>query len=246
MLTMDDGARMHFDVRGRGEPLILLHGLTGTRGDWVHVFDLEALEARYSVVTPDARGHGQSTDPGEAFGFRRCALDLLAILDELGIERARAVGMSLGAKTLLHVATMASDRVTSMVLVSPTPRFPETTRALFRAFAAAEHSEEERAEMRSKHVGGDRQIDALWHLPARFADDPDDMSFTPARLASIAARTLVVAGDRDPLYPLELACELRHAIPRSWLWVVPGGGHVPIFGDERKGFEQRALAFLDA
>jgi pimeloyl-ACP methyl ester carboxylesterase len=212
----------------------------------MHLFDLAALEARYRLIAPDARGHGRSTNPSGAFTFRRCALDVLAIMNDLGIDRARAVGMSLGAKTLLHLATMAPERVSAMILVSPAPRFPEATRALFRAFASAEHTKEEWAAMRLQHPGGDAQIDALWCLPARFADHPDDMSFTPAKLAAISARTLVVAGDRDPLYPVELACELRRDIAHSWLWVVPGGGHVPIFGDERAGFERRALAFLEA
>jgi pimeloyl-ACP methyl ester carboxylesterase len=70
------------------------------------------------------------------------------------------------------------------------------------------------------------------------------MSFTASTLASITARTLVVAGDRDPLYPVELAVELFRGIPGSSLWVVPGGGHGPIFGAERESFASRALAFL--
>jgi pimeloyl-ACP methyl ester carboxylesterase len=98
-----DAAELHVDERGDGEPLLLLHGLTGTGADWAHVFDLDGLAARHRVVRPDARGHGRSTNPTGTFTFRRCALDVLALMDHLGIARARAVGMSLGAMTLLHV-----------------------------------------------------------------------------------------------------------------------------------------------
>lgn len=70
------------------------------------------------------------------------------------------------------------------------------------------------------------------------------MSFTPPKLATIEARTLIVHGDRDPLYPVELAVGMYRAIPRSRLWVVPGGGHGPIFGPARTRFVETALAFL--
>jgi pimeloyl-ACP methyl ester carboxylesterase len=70
------------------------------------------------------------------------------------------------------------------------------------------------------------------------------MSFTTEHLSKIAARTLVVSGDRDPLYPVELAVELYRGIRNASLYVVPGGGHGPIFGAESARFAQRALEFL--
>lgn len=245
-VRVDDGAELHVVERGEGEPLLLLHGMTGTGADWKHVFDLDALASRFRVIAPDARGHGRSTNPGDDFSFGRCGRDVPAILDALGIDRVRAVGVSLGAKTLLHVATLAPDRVSAMILVSATPRFPEATRALFREAAAAEHSPEEWERMRKIHVQGDAQIAALWALPRRFADDATDMSFTRERLATIGARTLLVSGDRDPFYPVELAVELYRSIPRASLWVVPSGMHSPIFVSEREAFVREAMVFLAA
>ncbi|WP_254625004.1 alpha/beta fold hydrolase [Myxococcus sp. CA051A] len=71
------------------------------------------------------------------------------------------------------------------------------------------------------------------------------MNFTPPLLGTVRARTLLVQGDQDPLYPLELSVELYRAIPASRLWVVPGGGHGPIFGEQREDFARTALAFLE-
>lgn len=238
---MADGVELHVEESGSGEPLLLLHGLTGTGADWEHVFDLAALSERYRVIRPDARGHGRSSPAGE-FTFRRCALDVLALMNALGLEKTRAVGMSLGAKTLLHVATEAPDRISKMVLVSATPRFPEATRALFCAAAAAPHTPAEWTAMRARHFHGDAQIAALWALPARLAD----MSFSAEQLSAIVAPTLIVAGDRDPLYPVELAVELYRGIANAKLYVVPGGGHGPIFDTEREAFNARALDFLAA
>jgi pimeloyl-ACP methyl ester carboxylesterase len=241
-----EGTALYVEERGAGEPLLLLHGFTGTGADWRHVFDLDALARTHRVILPDARGHGRSTNPTGAFSFRQCAQDVIGLLDALGVERVRAIGVSLGAKTLLHLATAQPSRVTAMITVSATPRFPEPTRALFRAAAAAPHTPEEWAAMRALHVQGDAQIAALWKLPERFAEDTTDMAFTPARLAAIDARTLIVSGDRDPLYPVELAVDLFRGIRGASLWVVPGGGHGPIFLAERDAFVRVALPFLAA
>jgi pimeloyl-ACP methyl ester carboxylesterase len=77
-----------------------------------------------------------------------------------------------------------------------------------------------------------------------FADSYDDVHFTPQSLQRITAETLVVFGDRDPLYPVRLAFELRASIPRSFLWVVPNGGHGPVFGPAAGPFLQTAEAFF--
>lgn len=241
-----EGNELYVEERGSGDPLLLLHGLTGTGADWAHVFDLDALAQTHRVILPDARGHGRSTNPSGAFTFRQCARDVIALLDVLGIGRVRAIGVSLGAKTLLHVATEQPARVSAMVMVSAAPRFPEPTRALFRAAASAAHTPEEWAAMRAMHLHGGDAIAALWRLPRLFADNETDMTFTAERLAGVAARTLVVSGDRDPLYPVELAVELFRGIPRSSLCVVPGGGHGPIFLSEREAFVRVALPFLNA
>jgi pimeloyl-ACP methyl ester carboxylesterase len=77
-----------------------------------------------------------------------------------------------------------------------------------------------------------------------FATSYDDMAFTSALLGTITARTLIVHGDRDPLYPVEMAIELFRGIPQSALWIVPNGGHGPIFGSMASTFVDIALAHL--
>ena len=94
-------------------------------------------------------------------------------------------------------------------------------------------SEEEWKTMRQWHKQGDEQIRALWLQGNRFKDSYDDMNFTPPYLSTITARTLIVHGDRDPFYPAKMAIELYEAIPRSHLWMIPNGGHGPIFGAAR-------------
>lgn len=200
---------------------------------WVPIGDLSSQnpQSGYQVVIPDLRGHGRSTNPSGEFTFWQCSLDVLALLDHLGVKQFKAIGVSLGAKTLLHTATQQPARVEAMVLVSATPYFPEQARAIMRQVNSENRTDAEWQQMRQWHKHGDEQIRALWRMTNAFKDSYTDMNFTPPYLSTISARTLIVHNDRDPLYPVSLAVEMFTAIPRSHLWVVPNAGHGPIFGE---------------
>jgi len=237
-----NGIEMYFETRGVGEPLLLLHGGGGVGANWRLVFG-EGPEG-FRLIVPDLRGHGRSTNPSGEFSFRQLALDVFALLDRLGVERFSAVGLSMGGKALLHMATQQPERAEALVVVSAAPYFPARARELMREAAAAEHTEAEWRQMREWHTRGDEQIRALFRLPELLKDSYSDMNFTPPYLSTVRARTLIVHGDRDPLYPVSLALEMYDAIPRSYLWVVPNGGHGPIFGDDATRFAETSLAFL--
>jgi pimeloyl-ACP methyl ester carboxylesterase len=237
-------AELAYEIRGEGEPLLLLHGFFGSSGDWVHLFNLDELARRYRIIMPDARGHGRSTNPGGAFTHRQCAQDTRALLDHLGIARVKAIGLSLGGNTLLHLATTAPDRVEAMVLIGAPSYFPAQARAIMGAVSDEGRSEDDWREMRARHPQGDEQIRALWRIARGFATSHDDMAFTPPLLATITARTLIVTGDRDVLYPLEIFVEQLRAIRNAALMVIPNGGHDAVFRQARPDFTRTALAFL--
>jgi pimeloyl-ACP methyl ester carboxylesterase len=219
----------------------------GIGADWRGVFPADP--EGYRVIVPDLRGHGRSTTPAGGFTFKQCAIDVRDLLDHLGIERVKAIGMSMGAKTLLHLATAGPSRVEAMVLVSATPYFPQALRTAAAQFTRSSYDslpEAGRDALRRRHVYGDEQIRWLYDITRGFATSYDDMAFTPAQLGTITARTLIVHGDRDPYYPVELAVELFRGIPQSALWIVPGGAHGPIFGSMALPFVSAALAHLAA
>jgi len=237
-----NGMQMYYELSGQGEPLVLLHGFTGSGRDWELIF--KEPPAGYRLVVPDLRGHGRSTNPSMVFTHRQSALDVFALLDRLSIDRFRAIGMSAGAKTLLHMATQQPRRVEAMVLVSATTYFPQQARAIMSQMTPENRTDEEWQLMRQRHTQGDAQIRALWAQGHAFKDSYDDMNFTPPYLSTITAHTLIVHGDRDPFYPANIALEMYAAIPRAYLWIIPNGGHIPIFGDATGQFVETALAFL--
>ena len=236
------GIQLHWEETGEGEPLLWLHGGMGAGADWKYIF--EDPPEGYRLIAPDLRGHGATANPSGAFTFRQCALDVLALVRHLGIPRIKAIGLSGGGITLLHVATLQPSAVESMVVISAPPYFPPEARVTMRQFSETAIGEAEMARMRQRHKYGDAQLRQLVSMARGFADSYDDVNFTPPYLSTIAAETLIVFGDRDPLYPVSLAIELHRAIPRSYLWVVPNGGHGPVFGDLAPRFRETALAFL--
>lgn len=242
MVVEVNGIELHYEAAGDGEPLLWLHGFMGAGADWRQVF--AEPPAGFRLIAPDLRGHGASSNPSERFSFREAARDVLALLRHLGHDAAAAIGVSGGGIVLLHMATMAPAVVTSMIVVSAPPYFPAQARTIQRQTSESMFAAQELHLMRSRHRGGDAQLQQLMAQARAFADSYDDVSFTPPHLATIAADTLVVFGDRDPLYPVSLAFELRAAIPRSHLWVVPNGGHAPVFGDHAPLFAATALPFL--
>lgn len=243
--TRVNGFEMYYEDRGDGVPLLLLHGGMGVGSDWRLVFPSDPEGHR--VIVPDLRGHGRSTNPGGAFTFRQCARDVSGLLDHLRLARVNAIGLSMGAKTLLHLATAQPERMDAMVLVSATPYFPtplRTAASTFTREALQRLPDSEREALRRRHVHGDEQIRQLYDMTLSFATSYDDMAFTPPQLGTITARTLIVHGDRDPLYPVDMAIELFRGIPQSALWIMPYGGHGPIFGERAPAFAAAALAHL--
>jgi pimeloyl-ACP methyl ester carboxylesterase len=239
-----NGIELHYQIEGEGEPLLLLHGGTGCHEDWAYS-GRDHFIREYKLITPDARGHGHSSNPDNVITHRQCALDTLALLDHLGIERCRAIGLSMGGNVLLHMATLQPQRIDAMVVVSATMYFPAQAREIMRHVPTAETQPPQEWEtMRQRHKLGDQQIAALWDWTRGMEHSYDDMNFTPPALSRIAARTLIVYGDHDPLYPVQMAVEMYRAIPRSALWVLPNSGHGPVFLEAAAHFAQTSLTFL--
>ena len=239
-----NGITMHYQERGSGEPLLLLHGF-GMCGfnDWAHVVD--ALARNHRVIMPDLRGHGWSTNPSNRFSMRQSADDIRALLDQLGLRRVKAMGISAGGMTLLHLSIKHPERLESMVLIGATNAFPQQARNRVRTMSFDTESTEMRGYLSACTSRGDDQARGLMKQMRGFANSYDDMNLTPADLAKVRARTLIVHGDRDEFFPIDIPVTLYKTIPSAQLWVVPNGDHVPIHGARASEFVRVATNFLD-
>jgi pimeloyl-ACP methyl ester carboxylesterase len=153
------------------------------------------------------------------------------------------MGMSTGGMILLHMATSQPKRIASMVLISATTHFPDQARAIMRR-ASFETMPREVQEMYKECAKrGEKQIHQLITQFNAFYENHEDMNFTAQRLSGITARTLVVHGDRDNFFPVEIAVNMYRSIPNAALWIIPNGDHVPIY-DLNIPFTSTALRFL--
>jgi len=214
-----NGITQCYREAGTGPALLLLHGFGNSGVQWLRF--LPELVQKYRVIMPDLRGHGCSTNPTRTFTHRQAALDIYALLDSLRIRTVAAIGASSGAMTLLHMATSQPARISELVLVAGTTHFPDQARPILGRGQVPDLSA---ASLRT-HPRGEEQIRQLQEQFNAFQDSYDDMTFTPQSLGSISARTLIIHGDRDHLFPVEIAVSLYRGIRNSQLYIVPNGGH---------------------
>jgi len=122
-LVRSGGVELSGEEAGSGIPVLLLHGLTATRR--YVVMGSRLLErSGHRVIQYDARAHGQSSGVAhelaqEGYTYDRLGDDAVAVLDQLGVERAVLAGASMGAHTLLNVALRYPERVAGIVVVTP-------------------------------------------------------------------------------------------------------------------------------
>ena len=234
--------KIHYEEYGTGKPLVLLHGFGGCTKNWYPFID--QLSKRYRLILVDLRGHGYSTNPDNRFTHRDAAEDVFLLLDELGIESFLAMGISSGGMTLLHMATSKPERIDSMVLISTTTHFPDQARAIMRRASIGTLPRDVQEMYRECAKRGEEQIRQLLSQFNALAENDDDMNFTKESLSVVMARTLIVHGDRDNFFPVEIPLDLYRSIPNAELWIIPGSDHSAVF-DTATPFASTALRFLD-
>ncbi|GAA4219221.1 alpha/beta fold hydrolase [Actinocatenispora rupis] len=239
-LTRVPGREVHFRVHGAGPLLLVQPGLYQVGPQWTDLGYTGALAGEYTVVEIDPLGHGRSaapTDPA-AYELPRRVDDVLAVLDELGADRAVYWGYSMGAWIGCGLAAYAPDRVAGLVVggwdpvgglevayeharrTVPLPPDPDWT-ALARA-AAARVPEQAAVIDAGDPVAFDACHRSLEHQP--------DLS--PA-LAALDVPVLLYAGDADPYHPGARAVAARI-----------GAGFATVAGCDHTGAWHDATAVL--
>jgi pimeloyl-ACP methyl ester carboxylesterase len=233
--------RLHSVHAGAGDPVVLLHGLSGSHRWWLPA--MQRLAARYSVHVPELIGFGASRPVPRQPNIPEAAGLLLEWLDSLDVERCVLVGHSMGGQIAIHIAARAPERLTRLVLVSaagiPRPiSFAEAARFL--------------AEMVPPRAWGDPYflpviaLDALRTGPLTILRAARHLIAADVRplLPHVATPTLIIWGQLDPLTPLAHGKQMAQAIPGARLVVLRGAAHVPM-ADRPREFLAALEGFLE-
>ena len=203
-----NGARLWYDEAGSGEAVLLLHGGLGDSGLWEPVAPL--LAERFRTIRSDLRFFGRSTGPAVSWSWQD---DTVGVLDELEIERAALVGLSLGGKIALDVALAHPDRLWAVVGVAP--GLGGHDGAAYTAEHEARYEaapDDEKLETMMEidfevwaPLGADERIRRLWRAtpdanPLPGGVEPLEPAGAPAKeaLGELALPTLVVTARHDP------------------------------------------------
>ena len=220
-----NGARLWYDEVGSGPAVLLLHGGLGDSGLWEPVAPF--LAERFRAIRTDLRFFGRSTGPAAPWSWQS---DAIGVLDELGIERAALVGLSMGGKIALDVALAHPDRLWAVAGVAPglgghsTEAYSEEQEARYEA-ADAEGDLAAAMEIDFEvwaPLGADDRIRQLWQATPEARDLPDDLepiapTGPPAkeRLGELAVPTLVVTAAHDPAGMREIGPLVEREAPNA-------------------------------
>lgn len=225
----NDGVSIHYRIEGNGPPLVFGHGFTDSSDVWYERGYVAALKAKYRLVLIDTRGHGQSDKPHDpsSYAMEKCASDVVAVLDDLGMNTATYWGYSMGGGIGYALARHALDRVACFVIggaaasgASAYPAEPGKEPPLITALRAG-------PEAIIKMWGEEWMTHAL--RERLLANDTAALIACAQRpkntgkLGTIAVPTLVYAGSADPVH--DPARQGASEIPGALFVSLPGLSH---------------------
>ncbi|HEY5944798.1 MAG TPA: alpha/beta hydrolase [Kofleriaceae bacterium] len=234
-----DGAKIYYATYGKGTPVVLLHGGMGNSDHWS--YQVPALAEQLQVIVIDSRGQGRSTRTKAAPSYDVMALDVLAVLDQLKIDKAAIVGWSDGGEIALKLGVQHPERITKLFIFGANYSVEGSKPRRGKSFATFNtYNAKCRADYRklSKTPG---QFDAVnkWLLPVW----RNPMGFTKQQLESIKAPTLVADGDHDEIIELAQIEEMAKLIPHAQLQVFKDTSHFALWQDPTS-FNKVLLDFL--
>ncbi len=243
-----NGLRYHYVEAGSGEPLLLLHGFTGSSANWRGLMD--GLRDRYHLIAVDLPGHGRTELANDLTRYEMTAVaeDIATLLYQLGITATHLLGYSMGGRLALYFTAHYPELVRSLIVESGSPGLSsaiEREGRIAQDEALARRIEEEGIPVfvdyweRLPLFASQRALPAaardalreqrLGNSAAGLANSLRGMGtgVQPSlwmRLPDIAVPALLVAGELDVKFAVIIR-EMAAQMPNAWLAIIAGTGH---------------------
>jgi len=238
---VSDDAEIFYDTAGSGPSVVLLHATPADHEFFLPVSKL--LSARYRLVMPDLRGHGESGLGDGPATMQKHAFDVARIMDGAGVERAPLLGVSIGGRVIFEFWRRFRERVSALVLCNTEARADSSearanryrnaddvlqrgTEPFFESMVPKLMGETTRRSRPDLVEGARRMMRRM--SPAGVAGVQRGMAERPdsvPTLKTINVPTLIITGDEDVLTGLPDAELMKQNIAGSQLKVVAKAGH---------------------
>jgi 3-oxoadipate enol-lactonase len=256
--------RMHYEVTGKGDPVLLINGLSAPAVGWT--LQVKALAAHFAVITFDNRGVGETDLPAEpVYTTGQMADDAAGILREAKIARAHVVGASMGGTIAMELALRNPAMVRSLTLActwgQADARFLHTIESWISLAHRVPIEERYRNVLypwlySPAFFGKKENIEQVFQRSMAYPHQTKPEAIERqgrgimqwngtrmAKLGTIKAPTLVMVGRDDILTPPEFSRVLAKKIPRARLVMLPVGGH-GFFIEQADAFNRTLIRFL--
>ncbi len=251
--------KLHFKTWGKGEPLLVLHGLFGSLDNW-HSACLKLAERR-QVFALDQRNHGHSPHSPE-MNYRLMAEDVLEFVTTHQLPHPNILGHSMGGKTAMQFALLHPERVNKLVVVDIAPRaYPGRHRRILEALLALDLSslpsrkqaedtlaaaipELSLRQFLLKSLARDTRGGFYWRLGLREIDS--NYSHLSAAITGTQAfdgPALFLRGETSDYVTDADLSQIKHLFPRASVKVVPKSAHLP-HAENLPAFVERVTGFL--
>jgi len=239
--TFSHDAEIFYDVAGSGPPVVLLHPTPADHEFFLPVS--QVLSARYRLIMPDLRGHGESSLGQGPATMQKHATDVARVMDDAGVDRAPLLGVSIGGRVIFEFWRRFRARVTALVLCNTEARAdsPEAranrlrnsedvlrrgTEPFFESMLpklVGENTRHSRPDLVEGALRMMRKMSAedVAGVQTGMAERPDSVPI----LKTINVPTLIITGDEDVLTGLPDAELMKQNIPGSQMKVIAKAGH---------------------
>lgn len=222
---------LYYEIYGSGTPLVLLHGgMLTIELSFAPV--LATLSARHQLIGVEMQGHGRTGDIDRPITPAASAGDVVALLDELRIDRAHVFGHSMGAAVALELAVNHPDRVRSLVAASASVRpeglHEDLTDPAKMATSTRMPTQQDFADFKGAYERLSPHPERFSEFLTRMSQSSADLQgWSDGQLAGITAPVLLVLGDRD-FTTIEHGAVMQKLIPNSQLAVLPDTTHMQV------------------
>ncbi len=243
-LDMKDGAKIYYEVHGKGEPLIFLHGIMMNTLSWSPF--IPELSRRFKLILLDFRDQGQSSRMKAQYGQEIHVADVVSLLDELKLSKVHVMGLSYGGQVALRFALRHQNRIKSFALFNTPSRITTHLFEIGKAWeTAAELNDGARFfRLAVPFIYSERfyetHLDFLMERQKMFESlltkdwfegfvrlcrSVKDYSVSPEELRTIEVPTLLAGSDLDIVVSQSSMRDIHENIPRCEFITIPHAGH---------------------